>query len=512
MKNNIREDKEGRGPHRPFWQPWGWGGCLCRALLFLLLLSLLLLLLSLVRRCDTDRNPAPNVLYPVDSIGHWYGDINIPNPGPNLPSPEKNYLLPPRDKDVEELPEQGRRYVGNLLNVMLDSTANDDSFRRWAASYKQAYPQPDYKVVYYDPLTKLMQIRVPDGKALEVMAELPQKISRPKFMVFPEGLMGTWSKPDDPVFRDSGKSWYFGNIQAYEAWDITMGSEDVTVAVVDTYFDLRHEDLNSPRIYHPYSIALRNGNVAPPAGAGISRAVKSHGTLVAALAVGNANNRKGSCGIAPNCRLMPVSMGNRLSSMTMLQGLLYAIYQGADVVNISAGVDFNPQIAGLPVREQIQLASRVALEEEKVWDYAFSLADARNVTVVWAAGNQNVFTALDPSKRGKNTIRVASTDKSNGKASFSDFGNFPQWNVSEITIAAPGTSIFGAISGNSYGYMEGTSFSAPIVAGTVALMKSKNKDLKNSDIIRILQQSGAPVRGNSTIGRLIQIRNALERV
>lgn len=496
------------------------GGCLGRGALFILLLAVLIAMLSFVKRCNRNDGGLPDEflhpgdlaeLVPVDTVGDWY-DNNIQNPGPYLPDPDDNYITPPDPEQIVDDPDDGRQFVGNKLNVMLDSEANDDTFRRWSEEFKQNYPSEDHKITYYDPLTKLLQLTVPPAQAQQVMNELPQKISDIKFLVFPEGLMGSWGKPDDPVFRHADLAWYFGPVQAYDAWDVTMGSDNVTVAVVDTFFDLNHEDLNSQRIVKPYSIPRRNGDVNPPRGGNLDESVRGHGTLVAALAVGNGGNGRGSCGIAPKCKLMPVSMGSELTSMTMLQGMLYAIYQGADVVNISAGAYFNDMVSRLPVQQQIELARGMGTAEQTVWDYAFNLADARNVTIVWAAGNQNVFTALDPSKRGKNTVRVAATDRQGKKASFSDYGNFPQYHVEECTVAAPGTGIFGPIPFNSYGAMDGTSFSAPITAGAIALLKSKNKNLKNSQIISILRSTGKPVSGNTTIGPLLQIRRALDKV
>lgn len=516
----INFSEGGKTPHTPFWMPWGAGGCLWRGLAFLALIGLLILLVSLFRSCGDDDRTASlpeefqtplepgQPLVPIDTVGGQDG--NIPDPGPDLPGPGDNFLPPFDDDQLIDNPDDGRQYVGNLLNVMLDSEANDDTFRRWAAEFKQNYPGDEYTIKFYDSLTKLLQIQVPAQEAQAVMQQLPEKISDIEFLVFPEGLMGAWGKrPNDPVFKYPQLCWYFAPIQAYDAWDVTFGSPDITVAIVDTFFDLNHDDLNSNRIVKPYSILKRNGNVLPDPAA--DPAIRNHGTEVAALAVGNGGNGRGSTGIAPKCRLMPVSMGNHLTSMTMLEGLLYSIYQGADVVNISAGAQFSPLIAQLPVNQQINLSRQMMRAEQIVWQYAFDIADKRNVTIVWAAGNSNIFTALDPSKRGQNTVKVSATGPDGHKAVFSDFGNFPQWGINESTVSAPGVSIFGAVPFNSYAQQDGTSFSAPITAGAIALMKSVNPNLTNEQVIEILKSTGRPVPGGNTIGPLLQIRSALDR-
>lgn len=520
----------GRQPHHPFWNPWGFGGFLWRALCFLLLAGGVVLLVSILPRCgrgggyasadipDEFRDRDPIGQTPVDTVGDWY-DNNIEDPGEFLPTPDDNYLEPLDPGDLVTDPEDGRQYAGNLVNVMLDSESNDETFRTWASSFKRNYPGEGYKINYYDPLTKLLQITVPDGQVNAMVAELPQKITEVKFLPFPEGVMGPSARrPNDPVFDHSRLSWYFAPIEAQSAWDVTMGSPDVTVAIVDTYFDLRHDDLNSGRIVKPFSLTHRNANVAPDGevNPALPREMigptRAHGTFVAAVAVGNGNNGRGSIGIAPKCKLMPVSMGMNLSSMRMLQGMLYAIYQGADVVNISAGMCFGPQAAQLPVDVQIQIASQMCKPEQTVWDYAFNLADKRKVTIVWAAGNENIFTAMDPSKRGPNTIKVSAVGPNLHKASFSSFGNFPSRGIYESTVSAPGQAIFAAVPSNQYAIQDGTSFSAPIVAGAVALMKSKDKNLTNQQIIQILKETGAPVSGCNTIGPLIKIRKALDKI
>ena len=121
----------------------------------------------------------------------------------------------------------------------------------------------------------------------------------------------------------------------------------------------------------------------------------------------------------------------------MLQGLLFAVNHGAQVVNISAGMSFAEEVASWPVERQIEMARRELLAQEDVWKYVFDMCEKYYVTIVWAAGNENVFTALDASKRGDNTIKVSAVDKNFAKADFSNFGNFAERNIFESTVSAP---------------------------------------------------------------------------
>ena len=519
----------GNGPqaHEPFWKPWGAGGYLLRLLAFLVMLFALLLLLSLFRgqrgqeereaRADlpssiVDPDTPDPVRVPVDTTANF--PHNIQNPGPHLPSPGENDLPPFGDDDIVS-DEDGRQIVGDRLNVILNSpTADDETFRQWAKAFKQHYPAEKYKIVYYDKMTKLLQIQVPREERDQIMQRLPEQIADISFIVFPEGLMepnDTPSRPNDPVFRSEDLSWYFDPIQAYEAWQITRGKRDVVVAIVDSYFDLQHDDLNSQRIVKPYSVPRRSGNVAPPR-RGADETSFMHGSMVASQALGNIGNGRGTAGIAPECSFMPVSLGHQVTAMTILQGMLYAIYQGASVVNLSVGSMYAPMVSQLSIEDQIALSRQVALQEQKVWDYVTSLATERNVTIVWAAGNENLFTALDACKRGAATIKVSAVNKRLRKADFSNFGNFPRYGVEESTISAPGVDIMGAMPFNTYNVGPGTSFAAPLVTGAVALMKSLDATLTTDEIIEILQTTGKPVEGETTIGPLLQIKDALLRV
>lgn len=535
------------GGDEPFWKPWGAGSWLLRLLLFLLLLFLLILLLNLFRKPassllgddDGIRTDLPDpiihpdtpdpVRVPVDTTTNFPHDIQ--HPGPYLPSPEDNNLPPINDDEII-IDDGHRQIVGDRLNVILDSSADDETFRQWSREFHDLYPDSTrYRIIYYDRLTKLLQIQVPAEEREEIMEKLPTQITDISFKVFPEGLMGNLQsrsrsnddrrssdqrrtnnrrRPNDPVFSDEQTAWYFEPIQAYEAWEITKGSPDVVVAICDSYFDLQHDDLNSDRIVKPYSVARRSGNVAPASGCDETSFL--HGSMVASQALGNMDNGRGTAGIAPLCKFMPVSLGHQMSSMVVLQGLLYAIYQGANVVNLSIGDIYDEAISELSVEDQISISRQVGLEEQSVWEYVAQLANERNVTIVWAAGNENVFSGLDASKRGNATIKVSAVDQHLRKADFSNFGNFPQYNIEESTISAPGVDIVGAKPYNTYDIGPGTSFAAPIVTGAVALMKSLDASLTTTEIIDILQQTGKAVTGNTTIGKLLQIKDALELV
>lgn len=519
------------GSHVPFWQPWGALECFGRLLLFILFLLLFLLLLSLFHRCENRPDMPKEFQRPDDTYvrpdsiaddsvvtdNNW----NQPIPGgedDGLPSPEENQLPPFDETEPVTNPDnKGTEIYPNLLYVIFDSDAGDETFKTFAQKFSSLYPAPNSKIAYYNTSAKTAVLMVPEEQRADICKKLNQQIPDVKFLVVPVEVMTGGAAesnqkviPNDPVFKYPEVAWYFDPIQACEAWAITQGSPDVKIAIVDSYMDITHDDLRSDRIVDAFSVEKGNSDVMPESGAKMDYA--GHGTLVSAVAAGNINNAAGSAGIAPKCKLMPVSMGRNLNTVTMVEGILYAMYHGADVINISAGAVFNDEIQKLSLDEQIEVSKECDIPLAKMWDYVFKLAEERNVTIVWADGNSNVYGPMDPSKRNRNTIRVSAVDRNLHKADFSNYGNFPDRQLYESTISAPGVDIFGALPGNTYDMWPGTSFSAPIITGVVALMKSLNGNLTTPEIIKILQETGKDVEGAPEIGRLVQIKDALLKV
>ncbi|GEM_PF-282836 len=464
---------------KPWWKRW-WK----LLLKILLLLALFLLFLSLLRQCNTRHSnggwilppAADNTIFPVDSAVFRY------------------------DKDSLKI------IVADRLNVLL-AKEESGSIEAFGTAFKALYPGNQYKIVYYDTLTYRLQLQVPVAEREQIREQLPLQLPQFDFLLFDESLFGTGLQFNDPAFRQEDYSWFMQTIQAYGAWQITTGNDSIIVAVVDNGFDLAHPELAS-KIHKPYNIVSRNSKVSPVNKQGQS----GHGTHVAAIAVGKSNNGQGLAGIAPDCRLMPVQVAtpeNYTTTSALMDGILYAIYQGAHVVNISMGIG-SSMFANYHPLEQLNYIENNGKEEEKVWDKIHQIASQYNCILVWAAGNENHVSGYDPSKRHPVGIKVSATNQQDQKALFSNYGNFSAYPVNYSTLSAPGVAIYSAVPGNSYQQMDGTSMAAPIVAGAVALMKSVRPDITAAEVIQILQKTGKPVYAPSTpVGNLLQLQNAL---
>jgi subtilisin family serine protease len=487
----------------------GWLKWLLWLILLLLLLWLLSLLLPFCRSCSHASLPTP--LIDANNTPDWVindprtgadGGIYTPgNPYQPIPTPSDGYngilphyqgVLPP----IEEQPHiihGNPSIIGNRLNILMEN--EDKSILEFAKDFKTQYPDEKYKIVYYDDVVKRMQITMPSDERERLKQEIPEKFA-PDYtlFVFDESLFGGVYIPDDPDFTDSDKSWFLNTVHAPRAWDVTLGSPSVTIAVVDVGFDLKHAELKD-KVVMPYNVWLHSKEVKADV----------HGTHVAGTALAVANNGKGLCGIAPECRFMPVQVANSNGIMTttsVLDGILYALYQGADVVNVSLNNLFTG-INNFSEDEQRNLINNHFREEERLWNEIMKIADSHKSVIVVAAGNDNALAGIVPIQRPKNVVVVSAVNRRNQPIEKADFSNYGDYS----TISAPGEDVFSCINNNRFASLSGTSMAAPIVAGGIALMKSLNKDLTAEQIICILQKSGVEAQGN--IGKLIQIDSAL---
>lgn len=514
------------GKRFPFWMPWGRMKWIGKLSLFVMSL-LMFLLLFCIPKCSSPNmpelynpenprvgempTPLPNPNDRDSDNPIWPINIEDDNRDPGLPSPIDNRIPRTNPRDVITDPEDGRQISGNYLVVVLNSDADDETFNKFSSELSSLYSQEECKITYYNTLTKMLLLEVKPSNRENIKNNLPNQIDDIDFYVVEMEIFGYGQyQPNDKAFNYPEYVWYFSPIQAYEAWDMTKGNPEIKVAVVDSYFELSHPDLKNVKVENPYSIENGSENVLPPNG--VDRTSFIHGTHVAGIIFGIMDNNEGSCGIAPQCTFMPVSIGQNINSFTMVEGILYAVYKDADVINLSMGLNVDRTIAErLSIEDQISIAENEDLDLEYLWDYVFKICEERNVTIVWSAGNNNLLSAMDNSKRNNNTIKVDAIDENLRKASFSNFGNVDEYDVKYSTISAPGCGILSTVPYGDYEQLDGTSMAAPIVTGAVALMKSICPTLTNEEIINILKETAKPIEDDN-IGDLIQIRSALDMI
>ena len=540
QQNQVRKEH-----HRPFWMPWGVGGCLWRTLLFLLGMTLICLLLALMLRgCESNPmadNPY-NPFTPSDSVAEKQDDPyeelrdsslveewNDSIPGvKELPEPDKNFIPPVDSSRIVVNPEDSlSKIVCDQLVVFFNSKDLKKDMAEFAKQFKANYPGDGYEVLYYNPTAGTMLLAVPQDKLQQVANELPQKITGIDFKVATNEILAEGGKPSDPGFGEAKYDEYFKLIQAYEAWDVTQGSEDVKVAIIDSYFDLTNPEIGE-RYVDRINIPQKSLNVLPPAAAPDmqSMAFYCHGSHVAGIAIGGQNNQLGCSGIAPKCTWIPISLGNQLTTFNIIEAILYAVYHGADVVNFSLGRDYPPEVKDIPLGDQVKAAMTTDKRGEELWNYIVKTANDHRCVLCTSAGNSTVLMGLDPKNRDQNIITVEAVDGKGQMAKFSNFGVVREASLNYSTVAAPGVQIWSVSEKrcaplwrrakikvspkDGFQEMDGTSMASPIVAGAVALLKSKKKDLTTEQVIKILTMTAKQTDTKNRIGPTIQIRDALD--
>lgn len=249
--------------------------------------------------------------------------------------------------------------------------------------------------------------------------------------------------PNDPYL---GSQWHTARINAPAAWDLAAGA-GVTIAIADTGVEATHPDL-AKQLVAGYNFHDGNTNTSP---------VTGHGTWVSGAAAATLNNGVGVAAVAGGARIMPLRVTDTTGYgywSEIASAITYAADNGARVISLSF---------------ETLLPSAAVMN-------AAAYMRSKNGLVVIAAGNS----AADPGyARSNDVIAVSATESDDTLASFSSYGSY-------VTISAPGRNVWTTGLNGTYTMGYGTSFSAPIVAGTVALMMSANPNLTNAEIEKLL--------------------------
>lgn len=272
---------------------------------------------------------------------------------------------------------------------------------------------------------------------------------------------GTPAHADD--VRDL--QWQLGFLRAQQAWHESTG-EGVTVAVIDSGVDANHPDLR--------------GQVLPGKdfvdGSTDGRTdVVGHGTSVAALIAGRGDDSDGVIGLAYDAKILPIRVldpENKYDSPDIVAlAIRWAVDRGADIINLSLGS-----------------ADSAAVITEALL-YAFD----NDVVVIACDGNisNNRGTSIWHPAREPGVVAVSGTKSDGGFWSGSLQGR-------ETVLAAPAFNITGAHPGGDYWNVQGTSFAAPLVAASAALVRSRFPDMTAPNVInrliRSAWDSGTPGR------------------
>lgn len=256
--------------------------------------------------------------------------------------------------------------------------------------------------------------------------------------------------PNDVLF--SKYQWNLPAIETNKGWSLSKGSEDVTVAIVDTGVDLDHPDLDG-QFVEGYNVV--NPNEKPYDDVG-------HGTHVAGIVSAKVNNNEGVAGMTWYNKIMPVKVldsSGSGSTYAVAEGIIWATDHGAKVINMSLG----------------NYADAEFLHD------AIKYAYDRDVVLIAATGNDNTERPGYPAAYPE-VFAVSATDESMKRAEFSNYGDY-------VDVMAPGASIASTYPGNQYAALSGTSMASPHVAALAGLIRSINPDLNNEEVMDLMRSS-----------------------
>ncbi|MEM8706672.1 MAG: S8 family serine peptidase [Actinomycetota bacterium] len=284
----------------------------------------------------------------------------------------------------------------------------------------------------------------PVFEVVEVKAGEMSLLSTDTDVVEAEGSYELQWRPDDPDYLDQ---WEHHVTGIESAWDETRGGEDIVIAVLDSGVTPGPEF--GDRLLAGASFIDQGNPHSDPLG---------HGTAVASVAAAGADNGVGGVGSCPNCSILPVQVAEASGSVpwsAAANGIVWAVDQGADIVNLSFGSQVHSQV----------------LED------AVAYAISRDVIVVAAGGNYGTTTEVYPADL-PDVISVAGHDRDYERYGWSSHG---PW----VDIAAPGCA-----RGVYHGEITsvcGTSFASPWVSGATALLMASVGDLTPVEAEAVLE-------------------------
>ncbi|MFG0450122.1 S8 family serine peptidase [Shewanella sp. YQ_9] len=351
-------------------------------------------------------------------------------------------------------------------------------------------------------------------QAIKMISSHPAvKYAEPNYILRAIGM------PDDPRFpelwgmHNTGQTGGVADadIDAPEAWDVTTGSTDVIIGVIDTGVDYNHPDLQANMWVNPgeipgngidddgngviddiHGFSAANNNGDPMDGNG-------HGTHVAGTIGAKGNNGLGVAGVnwdvtIIGCQfLTPAGTGSTADAIACIDYMTdLKVNHGVDIKatnNSWGGGGFSQAL-----KDSIEAAGEAGI---------LFLAAAGNDT------SDNDASPHYPSNYESDIVMsIASTDSSDGISWFSN------WGATSVDMAAPGSAILSTVPGGGYESYSGTSMATPMVTGVAALVWSINPDLTPLEMKELLMNSGdanAAMTGKSVAGTRLNAANALDQ-
>jgi len=395
-----------------------------------------------------------------------------------------------------------RRYVAGQILVTLRASADavtDADAGEFVAGVRAASfsrlttgRQRAALLVDLDPGTSV------EEAVREASSDPRVEYAEPNYLIYPQLIPNDTSFPQEWQLYNNGFGTPGADIDATRAWDLTTGSDDIVVAVVDTGVYLQHPDLAPNAWVNPREIpdnGIDDDNdgfiddvngwnfVNGKPGTFDDPSSDSHATIVTGLIGAVGNNGIGISGVAWHVKLMSVKFIGSQSGTTAnaIKSINYVIDQKRRGTNV-----------------RVINASWGGPGDSSTLKQAIKDAGDAGIVFVCAAGNGGTDGVGDdleevqdfPSSWGTDVpsiIAVAALDSRDRLAGFSNYGH------SVVHVGAPGVNVYSTYVFDGYNYGTGTSFSAPLVSGIAALLLSREPGLSPVDVKERIVRTADPV-------------------
>ncbi|MFQ5978276.1 MAG: S8 family serine peptidase [Candidatus Heimdallarchaeota archaeon] len=317
---------------------------------------------------------------------------------------------------------------------------------------------------------------------------------------------------------DEVDAWHADVIHLSGAQSITLGSPNITIAVIDNGVNFSHPALTQAAWQNPDEIPfneldddnngyidditgwdyINNDSLPLPTPDERDNDLDSeidellwHGTFIAGLISGN-DPKSGFRGISPGCKIMALRILDSDAAFNgslwteMIEAINYAINEGADIIS------FSSTFLGRPPQGFFDAVKRATDAE---------------IPFVGASGNQNDDIVSFPA-RIDGILSIGAISRDLKKASFSSYG-------AQLDLVAPGVGITSCTQNTGYKIASGTSYAVPLITSTIALMISVNSTLSREEIETMLKETaidlGPPGKDNEFGYGLLDSENAVRR-
>ncbi|MEI5639538.1 MULTISPECIES: S8 family serine peptidase [unclassified Pseudoalteromonas] len=378
------------------------------------------------------------------------------------------------DHNADGIDDKYRHVLkGRLANFKLNNNNAKEAIAKLAKHPAVEYVEPDYQV---------QALGIPDDSRFDELWGLNNS-----------GQTGGTADAD---------------IDAPEAWDITVGSRDVIVGVIDTGVDYTHPDLAANAWQNPGEIAgdgIDNDDngyiddvygINAITGTGDPMDDQGHGTHVSGTIGATGNDALGVAGVnhevsIVGCKFLSASGSGSTSDAIECIDYMVALKDAGHNVRVTnnswGGGGFSQALSD-----------------------AITASENADILFVAAAGNSAVDNDQNPhypsSYEQDSVLAIASTTHTDAMSSFS------QWGVTSVDMGAPGSDILSTVPGGGYSSYSGTSMATPHVAGAAALVLSINPTLSAIELKNLLMQSGddnADLADKTVSGKRLNVNQAV---